>query len=125
MFRPDELQKEEDEEFMGIHNSTVRKMTKSEKKKKKIGAINNLNPDLNFEVMDPMAGIKKAARHMRFQSDQVDLCIRRTCFNTIIQAERNKNQKRSIPLQLQLLDSAPTSFDPNKMKIIGTSTGIF
>ena len=108
MFRPEELKKEEEEEFLGIHNSTVRKMTKSEKKKKKIGAINNLNPDLNFEVLDPMAGLKKAARHMRFQSDQ---------------AERTKNQKRSIPLQLQLLDSAPTSFDPNKMKIIGTSTG--
>ena len=46
-------------------------MTKSEKKKKKAGALANLNPDLAFEVDDPMSNLKKAARNMRFQSDQV------------------------------------------------------
>lgn len=55
-------------------------MTKSEKKKKKAGALANLNPDLAFEVDDPMSNLKKAARNMRFQSDQVakrsDLCDR-------------------------------------------------
>ena len=39
-----------------------------------------------------------------------------------IQAERAK-QKRQVPLSLQLVDGAPRSFDPMKMKIIGTSTG--
>ena len=71
MFRPEHLEKAQEDEFVGLHASQVRKMTKSEKKKNKIGAINNLNPDMNFEIQDPMSGLKKAARHMRFQSDQV------------------------------------------------------
>jgi len=108
MFNPN-LEQQEETEYRGVHDLTVRKQTKSEKKKKKIDQFNNLNPDVNFEIEDPMSGLKKAARHMRFQSDQ---------------AERAK-QKRQVPLSLQLVDGAPRSFDPMKMKIIGTSTALF
>ena len=70
MFNPN-LEQQEETEYRGVHDLTVRKQTKSEKKKKKIDQFNNLNPDVNFEIEDPMSGLKKAARHMRFQSDQV------------------------------------------------------
>jgi len=98
------------ESNFGIYDTAPRKMTKSEKKKKKAGALANLNPDM-FEVEDPMSNLKKAARNMRFQSEQ---------------AQRNKTHKRQVPLSLQLVgDNAPRQFDPNKMKIIGTSDALF
>lgn len=106
LFDPNKDKNEETN--FGIYDTAPRKMTKSEKKKKKAGALANLNPDM-FEVDDPMSNLKKAARNMRFQSEQ---------------AQRNKTQKRQVPLSLQLVgDNAPRQFDPNKMKIVGTSDG--
>ena len=44
----------------------VRKMTKAEKKKKKRGAIEGLMNDADqWEVEDPLEGVRKAARELR------------------------------------------------------------
>ena len=72
-------QEKNEETNFGIYDTAPRKMTKSEKKKKKAGALANLNPDLAFEVDDPMSNLKKAARNMRFQSDQVCAISRKIC----------------------------------------------
>ena len=83
MFNPN-LEQQEETEYRGVHDLTVRKQTKSEKKKKKIDQFNNLNPDVNFEIEDPMSGLKKAARHMRFQSDQVTTAPSSGEINTVL-----------------------------------------
>ena len=47
----------------------VRKLTKAEKKKKKRGAIEGLMNDADqWEVEDPMEGVRKAARELRFEN---------------------------------------------------------
>jgi len=60
-------------------------MTKAEKKAKKRGAIAGLTNDQDtWELQDPMEGVRKAARDIRFKSDDV------------------ARQKRIVPLSLQL-----------------------
>jgi len=89
----------------------VRKMTKAEKKAKKRGAIAGLTNDQDgWEVEDPMEGVRKAARDIRFKSEE---------------NERAK-QKRIVPLSLQLgAMEGPRTFDPTKAKIMGTSNLVF
>merc|ERR1719223_483102 len=89
-----------------------RKMTKAEKKAKKRGAVAGLTSAeaQNYQVVDPMEGVKRAARNMRFQSEM-----------------KKEMQKRQMPLQLTLGGGfeAPKTFDPSKAKIIGTNTQTF
>jgi len=87
----------------------VRKMTKAEKKKKKRGDIQGLTNDQDtWEVEDPMEGVRKAARDIRFKTEEVE------------------RKKRIVPLSLQLgaMDK-PRTFDPSKAKINGSSTAMF
>ena len=52
----------------------VRKLTKAEKKKKKRGAIEGLMNDADqWEVEDPMEGVRKAARELRFENISVEI----------------------------------------------------
>ena len=52
----------------------VRKLTKAEKKKKKRGAIEGLMNDADqWEVEDPMEGVRKAARELRFENIRVEI----------------------------------------------------
>ena len=89
----------------------VRKMTKAEKKAKKRGAIAGLTNDQDgWEVEDPMEGVRKAARDIRFKSEE----------------NERARQKRIVPLSLQLgAMEGPRVFDPTKAKIIGTSNLVF
>ena len=87
-------------------------MTKAEKKAKKRGQIAGLtnDQDAQWELVDPMEGVRKAARDIRFKSEE---------------NERAK-QKRIVPLSLQLgAMDGPRTFDPSKAKISGTSNQMF